>query len=135
SNLKSAKADLMALPFRDGSIESLSCMHTVEHIGLGRYGDPINPDSDLKAMRELTRVLAKNGTLLFVVPIGIPKIIFNAHRIYSYEQIINAFDKLELKEFSLIPESGKDGGIIRNASREEADKQRYGCGCFWFTKS
>ena len=84
SGLTSSKADLQNLPFEDNSVESLSCMHTVEHIGLGRYGDSIDPDGDLKAICELKRVLAKNGNLLFVVPIGTPKIMFNAHRVYSY---------------------------------------------------
>lgn len=135
SNLTSDKADLTSLPFEDNSIESLSCMHTVEHIGLGRYGDPLDPDGDLKAIKELTRVLANNGNLLFVIPIGKPKIQFNAHRIYSYEQIINYFKELKLIEFSLIPDDCLNSGIIYNATKDEADKQEYGCGCFWFTKN
>ena len=133
-NLKSAEADLTALPFKDGSIQSLSCMHTVEHIGLGRYGEPIDPDGDLKAIRELTRVLATGGDLLFVVPIGKPKIIFNAHRIYSYEQIMGYFSTSKLIEFSLIPENVRDGALIRNADPKLADAEHYGCGCFWFKK-
>lgn len=43
SNLISAPSDLTRLHFADNSIQSLSCMHTVEHVGLGRYGDPLNP--------------------------------------------------------------------------------------------
>ncbi len=132
SGLSSEKADLMRLPFADSSIKSLSCMHTVEHVGLGRYGDPIDPEGDLKAIKELKRVLAPGGSLLFVVPIGKPRIEFNAHRIYSYDMIREYFSDLELKEFSLIPEKG--GAIIANATKEQADGERYGCGCFWFVK-
>lgn len=134
SNLISKKADLTSLPFYNNSVESLSCMHTVEHIGLGRYGDPIDPDGDIKAMRELSRVLSINGNFLFVTPIGKPKIQFNAHRVYSYEQIISYFPDLILKEFSLIPDNAIDTGIITNASKELANEQNYACGCFWFTK-
>jgi len=135
SELSSERADLLSLPFPDGSIKSLSCMHTVEHVGLGRYGDPINPDADIKAIKELKRVLARNGSLLFVVPIGgQPKIYFNAHRIYSYDQIISYFSGLILKEFTLIPQYEKDGGIIYGATKEMADKEKYACGCFWFIK-
>src|SRR5436853_180080 len=65
SNLTAEAADLLALPFAEGSVESLSCMHVVEHIGLGRYGDPLDPNGDLKAIAELRRVLAPAGTLLF----------------------------------------------------------------------
>ncbi|OGM93292.1 hypothetical protein A2333_01435 [Candidatus Wolfebacteria bacterium RIFOXYB2_FULL_49_7] len=132
SGLLSEKADLLALPFADSSIASLSCMHTVEHVGLGRYGDPIDPNGDLKAIRELKRVLAPGGSLLFVVPIGKAKIQFNAHRIYSYAMIMKYFNDLELREFSLIPETS--GPMIVNATREQADKETYGCGCFWFVK-
>jgi SAM-dependent methyltransferase len=135
SNLTSESADLLDLPLAASSIESLSCMHVVEHIGLGRYGDRLDPDGDLKAISELKRVLAPEGTLLFVVPIGKPKIIFNAHRIYSYEQIATYFSELELKEFALIPDDPSEGGLILDATKEEADKQTYGCGCFWFRKS
>lgn len=132
SGLSSEKGDLMKLPFANDSVKSLSCMHTVEHIGLGRYGDPIDPDGDLRAIKELKRVLAVGGSLLFVVPIGKPKIQFNAHRIYSYDMIKEYFSDLELKEFSLIPE--KDGAMIVNATAEQANSEEYGCGCFWFVK-
>ena len=131
SNLKSASADLTQLFFADNSLESLSCMHTVEHIGLGRYGDPIDPVGDLKAISELKRVLAPGGSLLFVVPIGIPKIEYNAHRIYSYEMIKEYFQDFTLKEFSLIDDAGK---FIENADPEKVKDQKYGCGCFWFIK-
>jgi len=82
----------------------------------------------------LKRVLSAGGDLLFVVPVGKSKIMFNAHRIYSYEQIINCFSDLQLKEFSLIPDDTKEDGLIKNATGEVADAQDYGCGCFWFKK-
>lgn len=63
TNLTSEPADLLSLPFKGGSVDSLSCMHVVEHVGLGRYGDPLDPDGDLKAISELKRVLARGGVL------------------------------------------------------------------------
>jgi SAM-dependent methyltransferase len=134
-NLTSERADICALPFADQSIPSLSCMHVVEHVGLGRYGDPLDPDGDLKAMRELQRVLAPDGDLLLVVPVGRPRVMYNAHRIYSYSQVREYFAGLELREFALIPDDCYDEGLIRNASQELADAQEYGCGCFWFRKN
>jgi hypothetical protein len=137
SNLESNRIDLLNLDFDDNSIKSLSCMHTVEHVGLGRYGDPIDYDGDLKAMSELARVLAFKGNLLFVVPVGREsKIQYNAHRIYRKEQVIDQFalHGLSLIEFILIPESEADGGLILNPTKELLEKQNYGCGCFWFTK-
>ena len=132
SHLTTGTADLTRLSFANDSIASLSCMHSVEHVGLGRYGDQIDPDGDLKAISELKRVLAPGGNLLFVVPVGKPKIVFNAHRIYSYDQIISYFEDFSLQEFFLIPDQGNP---IANASKEITDKQSYGCGCFWFKKT
>lgn len=133
-NLTHEHADITNLPFEDNSIESLSSMHVVEHIGLGRYGDLLDVDGDLKAISELKRVLAVDGYLLFVVPIGgIAKIEFNAHRIYNFEQVISYFQGFDLIEFSLIPDR-LDKGIIINATKEQSDKQKYGCGCFLFRK-
>ena len=131
NNFESGFADLKQLSFADNSIASLSCMHTIEHIGLGRYGDEIDPQGDIKSIDELKRVLQSGGNLLFVTPVGRSRIEFNAHRIYSYEQIIGYFSPLTLKEFSLIPDAG---GIILNADPALVKDQNYGCGCFWFKK-
>lgn len=130
-NLTLGNADLLSLPFADDSINSISCMHTVEHVGLGRYGDPVDSIADLKSMKELKRVVKKGGNLLFVVPVGKPKMMFNAMRVYSAAQIIDGFEGLKLKEFSLVPDSGP---MIFNASLDLVKDQVYGCGCFWFIK-
>lgn len=134
SGFTSEHADLTALPFADKSIASLSCMHVVEHVGLGRYGDPIDPDGDLKAIAELKRVLATGGSLLFVVPLGRPRICFNAHRVYAYRHVCEAFADLTLRQFALIPDNPTDGGLIIDASEDQADAQQWGCGCFWFIR-
>lgn len=135
TNLSSSSVDIISLPFSSNSIDSLSCMHTVEHIGLGRYGDLLDPEGDLKAIAELKRVLAVDGNLLFVVPIGgTAKIMFNAHRIYTYSQIVEYFSDLQLLEFSLIPDIPQSKGLISNATEDDADMCSYGCGCFWFKK-
>ncbi len=130
-NLRSEKADLTSLFFKSGSIESLSCMHTVKHIGLGRYGDPIDPDGDLKAIGELKRVVKPGGSILFVVPVGKPVVIFNAHRIYDAAAVVKLFDGFSLKDFSLVKDNNE---FIQNTGIEEASIQNYGCGCFWFVK-
>jgi hypothetical protein len=133
SGLEVLAADVADLQFEDRSIRSLSCMHVVEHIGLGRYGDSLDPDGDLKAMKELQRVLSVGGDLLFVVPVGQPKVIFNAHRVYSLGQIVEQFPELILKEFALIPERGPEGLVI-GASEERVSQEEYACGCFWFSR-
>lgn len=134
-NLNCRRGDLTSLPFEDGSIESISCMHTVEHVGLGRYGDVLDPTGDMQAAHELSRVVKAEGSLIFVVPVGKPKIEFNAHRIYSYEQVIDMFPNMQLKEFSLIPDDYKKYGLIYNADKDMVKCQEWGCGCFWFIKN
>lgn len=134
TNLTCKTANLTNLHFESNSIASLSCMHTIEHIGLGRYGEPIDYDGDLKAIKELKRVVIPSGDLLIVIPIGKAKIEFNAHRIYSYEQIISYFDDFKLIEFTLIPDNYEELGLIENATKDQADIQNWGCGCFWFKK-
>ncbi len=134
SNLTTKHADLTNLHFPSNSLASLSCLHTIEHIGLGRYGDPIDPESDIRACGELSRVLAPGGSLLFVTPIGNTAMIqFNAHRIYTYDLVIKLFPELELNEFSYIPEQGTDG-IHENANPTDLKNETYACGCFWFKK-
>ena len=131
SNLSSERADLLALPFADSTIPSLSCMHVVEHVGLGRYGDRLDPGGDLKAMAELMRVLAPGGSLLFVVPVGRTRICFNAHRIYDPQQILKYFDDLELVEFSAVDDQGV---FTREVEPRDIAEATYACGLFHFTR-
>lgn len=134
-NLTATKADLTNLSFASNSVSSLSCMHVVEHIGLGRYGDPLNPDGDLLAMSELQRCLAVDGHLLFVVPLGTPRVCFNAHRIYSKEMVCDAMHLCDLAEFVLISDRSGDTGLIHEPSDSLLREQSYGCGCFLFRKT
>lgn len=132
AGVEPGRADLTNLPFDSHSLPSVSCMHVVEHIGLGRYGDAIDYDGDAKAMAELARVVAPGGSLLFVVPVGRPRIVYNAHRIYSYRHVMEAFGRsFSLENFALLTDQGT---FLAQASTAEADAQVYGCGCFHLIK-
>ena len=109
-------------------------MHTIEHIGLGRYGDPLDVQGDRRALAELQRVVAPGGSLLVVVPIGEPRIQFNAHRIYDPAMIESGLPELKLHRWSLLPDDSSNG-LVNNPTREFALQQRYGCGCFWFKRA
>jgi hypothetical protein len=118
-----------------GSVASLSCMHVLEHVGLGRYGDPVDYDGDLRAAAELMRVLAPGGRLLMVVPLGgVARIQFNAHRIYTHAQLVGMFDELQLDAFALIPESAANGDLVADPPAAMVARERYGCGCFEFVR-
>ncbi len=130
-NLLCKYADLLALPFSDHSVTSLSCMHVIEHIGLGRYGDPLDPDGDIKAISELKRVMKPGGDLIIVVPIGKPCIRFNAHRIYEPSRVLEFFDNFNLLEFAVVTDNSQ---FLKRVSPNDFKNQKYACGCFHFEK-
>lgn len=135
--LTSHQADLMALPFADASLSSLSCLHVIEHLGLGRYGDPLDPLGDRRAFAELRRVLAPGGDLLVAMPVGPPRVRFNAHRVYSVELVLAELHGLELVEFALVLEDGS--GLIYGdeaiaAVPHQTESVNAGTGCFWLRR-
>lgn len=99
SNLSFIQGSILSLPFKDKSIKSLSSICVIEHIGLGRYGDIIDPWGTEKAVAELKRVLAKGGNLYITVPVDQKsKVCFNAHRTFTRNHILKLFEGLQLME-------------------------------------
>jgi SAM-dependent methyltransferase len=130
-NLNSQSSSLLALPFANNSVSSLSCLHVAEHVGLGRYGDPLDPLGTKKAAREVARVLAPNGNLYFSLPVGKQRLCFNAHRIHSPQQILDYFFDLDLVQFAGVDDNGNFKEDIDPNDLAEAE---YACGLFHFTK-
>jgi SAM-dependent methyltransferase len=120
------KGDILHIPFEDNSIESLSSLCVVEHIGLGRYGDPLDPEGSIKAFKELARVIKKGGNLYLSVPVEKNnKVYFNAHRSFNIEYVLSFF-----KDFDLIDSKyiyGKEFTISR--------RDGFGTGCFHLKKN
>jgi len=124
-------ADLMKLPFEDQSIHSLSCLHVVEHIGLGRYGDQLDPEGTTKALTELARVLAPGGQLLLSLPVGRERTRFNAHRVRDARKVVDSIKGLKLVEFLAVYDS-LDG--IDDIESDMLQQAYYLCGLFRFTR-
>ena len=120
------EADITNLPFTKDSISSLSSICVIEHIGLGRYGDPLDQLGTEKAASELSRVLAKNGNLYISVPIDdSSRVYFNAHRAFTREYVIKLFDDLKLIE---------EKYVYGNNVYETYDSQRgFGTGLYHFS--
>jgi SAM-dependent methyltransferase len=131
SGLECIAADAVQLPFPDGSMASLSCLHVAEHIGLGRYGDRLDPAGTRKAATELARVLRPGGDLFLGLPVGRERVCFNAHRVHLPMTVREYFAGLDLFEFAAVDDDGK---FFSPADPRKLESCRYGCGMFWFRK-
>lgn len=131
SNLTSVAGDILQLPFRSESVASLSSLHVVEHVGLGRYGDPVNPLGAQQAAAELGRVLMTGGRLFLSVPVGRERVCFNAHRVHAPSTVLSYLSSLQLQSFALVDDSGH---YHENATFSDASGLDYGCGMFEFLK-
>jgi hypothetical protein len=103
NNMNYKKGSILSLPFKDNSIESLSSMCVVEHIGLGRYGDKIDQFGTEKSLIEIQRVVAKNGHIILSVPVNFRNtVLFNAHREFVPSYFINLMKQCKLVEYKYI---------------------------------
>ncbi|GFK94938.1 hypothetical protein NNJEOMEG_02786 [Fundidesulfovibrio magnetotacticus] len=85
-----------------------------EHDGLGAYGDPLDPDGDLKAMRAMKTLLRPGGLVFFNVPTAWDDMIhFNEYRVYGRHRL-----PLLLEGFEVLDSWGHDPARLRNAPRE-----------------
>jgi len=84
----------------DESIESLSALCSIEHFGLGRYGDAIDPEACFKCFAAIQRKVKVGGKIYISLPIGWEHIEFNAHRVFFANTVISCFDRCRLLEFS-----------------------------------
>ena len=94
---------ILDLPFETGSVHSLSSLSVIEHIGLGRYGDPLDPSGTEKAITELKRILAPGGYLYLALPVSDENTVhFNAGRILSIKYVTQLLEPLHLIEQAYI---------------------------------
>ncbi len=137
-NISFKQADMMQLPENlMNYTDSLSCLHAIEHFGLGRYGDPLDINGHLKAFENIHKILKKDGIFYFSTPIGKQRIEFNAHRIFAPKYLLNIFAAdYELLRFSYIDDKGD---FYENYNLTEKDLENdlncmYGCGIFELKK-
>ena len=130
-NFEMVKGSLLQLPYADKSVPMLSCLHVIEHVGLGRYGDTIDPEGSYKSARELVRVLAPGGNLLVGVPIGRERVLFNAHRVFSPVTVQGWFSDLRLIEFSVVTDEGIFKRFVEPQEYLNAD---YACGLYMYSR-
>lgn len=123
--------NIVNLPLADKSVNSLSCLHVAEHVGLGRYGDALDPLGTTKALNELMRVLGPGGQLLLSLPVGRERVEFNSQRVLHPMRPIQVLNELRLKEFKAISDKGE---FLEDTSPVELINADYSCGLYCFTR-
>jgi hypothetical protein len=119
--------------------DSLSCLHALEHFGLGRYGDPIDYNGHRQGFATLARMVRVGGVFYFSVPISErQRFEFNAHRIFSIPYLLEMFDEcgFEVKGFHYVDDAG-DLHESQNHQSEAANNSfglSHGCGIFEIRK-
>lgn len=133
-NIVYSQADLMLGAGKEIT-DSLSCLHTIEHFGLGRYGDSINPEGYIVGFNNLIEMLKPSGVLYISFPIGTSnEVHFNAHRVFHPKDIFTwAPDKLNLLRFDYVDDKGD---LHKNFDVLNSDLDvAYGCGIYTFRKN
>ena len=102
-------------------------MHVVEHVGLARYGDALDPAGSAKALHELERVVAPGGRLLLAIPVGRQRTFFNAHRVFAPTAALEAMPSLQLRSFSWVDDKGV---FHQDAQPADAAAAGYACGMY-----
>jgi hypothetical protein len=75
------------------STDSLSCLHTIEHFGLGRYGDELDPLGHEKGLAQMLKMVSPGGRFYLSTPVGRERVEFNAHRIFAPDTILSWFSE------------------------------------------
>ncbi len=98
-NFTFVSASATDLPFKNNSVECISSLCVLEHIGLGRYGDKLDPFGTEKAIEEIKRIVKKGGFVIISVHVHNDNFVFfNAHRTFTRDYIIEMFSGFELVE-------------------------------------
>jgi len=137
-NIRFTKGDIMdPRSIRVDYCDSLSSLHVIEHLGLGRYGDPVDCNGYLTGLRNMHAMLQQGGKFYLSTPIGTQRIEFNAHRVFSVSYLVDLLVKdYRIDTFSYVND---EGILVRNAKWDSPEATRnfscrYGCGIFEMTK-
>ena len=120
-----------------GCCDSLSCLHALEHFGLGRYGDPVDPSGYAAGLANMAKALRPAGFYYLSVPVGQARVEFNAHRIFDPVELVRlaAANGLLLTRFAWV----EPGHTLRQSVNPEKDmdelsRLNYSLGIFTFIK-
>ena len=117
--------------------DSLSCLHALEHFGLGRYGDPIDPQGHVTGLRNMAKILKPGGTFYLSSPIGQARVEFNGQRVFDPRELVRlaAESGLDMRGFATV----RLGDTVIEVSTPEIEIETmanipYALGIFTFVK-
>ncbi len=135
-NIKFLQHDLMQAQNASALADSVSCLHAIEHFGLGRYGDPIDVNGHLRGFENVVKLLVPKGRLYISFPItACDEVHFNAHRVFAPDSIFSwpSAEKLMLKRFDWVDDRGD---LHEEAQIDKLPPNiHFGCGIYSFEKN
>ena len=133
-NIEFLQADLMKIHDIQ-SADSVSCLHAIEHFGLGRYGDDIDKSGHIKGIKNITKLVRTGGLFYVSFPVSsYSRVEFNAHRVFKPSDFLEQTDllrKFEVESFELIDDLDV---IHKNIDYKKIENVKYGCGIFTLRK-
>lgn len=127
-------ADLMANDTDLPGSHSVSCLHALEHFGLGRYGDRLDVDGWVLGLKNLAAMVLPGGKLYLSVPVGtVQRIEFNAQRVFEPKTIPNYARELGLvlEECAFVND---EGAFLESIALDEIQCD-FGLCCYVFNKA
>lgn len=118
----------------DESVESMSALCSIEHFGLGRYGDPVDPEACFKCFDNIQKKMKKGGRLYISLPIGKERVEFNAHRVFYPSTVIECFSRMDLIEFACTAEGKIEYNMDIHKYDCDTHNGEYRYGLFYFVK-
>jgi hypothetical protein len=126
ADLMSAESIASLAPGGIGYCDSLSCLHVIEHFGLGRYGDPVDPAGFQRGLEHLARLLEPGGVLYLSTPVGRARVEFNANRIFDPKELVTSAECSGLRLEKLASCTGSAGVTEVGADSVEAALAEWG---------
>lgn len=123
----------------EGCCDSLSCLHVLEHFGLGRYGDPVDPEGNQRGFANLAGLLKPGGRFYLSTPIGKERVEFNANWVFDPRTILGLAERHNLCLARMLVFNSQSGlrDIDVVQAHEEAATlaaELYNLGIFVFTR-
>lgn len=120
-NFTFCRGDILKSPFKPTSFDVIISLSTLEHIGLGRYGDQPNKKGDIQTVQQIYRLLKKKGVFILTVPFG-KAVDTKWYRVYDKDRIKTLIEEFTIaKQKVFIDKNGFwEPSILKEAERVDS---------------